>query len=186
MQMAVDLEGHLALEEPRAAEDAMLVRLADRVLDDAGLMVVLAADEEVRGVELTRPAGDRDALEDQMGIEVAEQAILEGPRLRLVAVDGEIATASVGRRHERPLQARREARAATTTKHGGLDGLDDLRRLLIERRLEGLVAFGRDVPRVVDGAAFAGIAPRWRGDALGERGSFEGHGGGRRSGVRNG
>jgi hypothetical protein len=176
VQVAVHREGNLALEQPLLAEDAVLVRLLDRPLEHLRLMVVLAADEEERGVELTRPARDRDALEHQMRIEVDEQAVLEGARLGLVTVDREIPTATVGSRKERPLESRREARPAATAKHRGLDLVDDLARCPVQRLLQRLIATTGDVGVQIDGTTIGRVAPGGGRNALGQYGLGERHG----------
>jgi hypothetical protein len=75
VHVAVDLEraavgGGRSVEQAIAAEDAVRVRLLDGILDDAGLVVVLTADEDVGGLDPARVAGDGDALEHEVRIEV--------------------------------------------------------------------------------------------------------------------
>src|SRR5205085_1179898 len=92
----------LRAEDPPLSEDLVLVGLLDRLLEDLGLAVVLAADEDVRDVALRRDRGDRNPLEHLVRVE-AEVAILERPRLRLIEVDREVVQPALLLRDERPL-----------------------------------------------------------------------------------
>ena len=181
VQEAVHAERARTAHEAALAEDAAGVRLLDRLFHHLGLVVVLAADEEVRGVELARVARDRDAFEDQVRIEVAEQAILEGAGLGFIAVDAEVAVPrAVVLRKERPLEPRREARTAASADDRFLDELDHLGRLHVERLGERRVAAGRLVLLERDGGTCGGAAiadaGNAAGDALGEDGFSESHG----------
>jgi hypothetical protein len=65
----------------------VVVGLFDGVLEDLGLVVVLAADEDVGLFEAAGVAGDGDAFEHEVGVEVHEEAVFEGAGLGLVGVD---------------------------------------------------------------------------------------------------
>jgi len=184
VEVAVDGELALAVHQPLLAEDALGVSLLDRLLDDLGLVVVLAANEEVRGIELTGVARDRDALEDDVRVVVAEQPILEGSGLGLVAVDGEVAATAVHGRKERPLEAAGKTRAATAAQIRVLNEVDDVGGRHVERLLERLVAASGDELVDPHGLAGLGVAPRKGGDALGQDGFSDGHGGIRLSALR--
>src|SRR6478735_519206 len=67
-------------------------------------------------------------LDELVGIELHEEAILEGAGLALVAVDDDVAGEDA-RRAEAPLHATREAGATTAQQLGRLDLVVDLARL---------------------------------------------------------
>jgi len=70
-----------------------------------------------------------------------EQAVLEGPRLRLVGVVDQIDRAMAVPRHEAPLGAGGEAGAAAAPQARLLDLLGDLLRChLLQRLVQGAVA----------------------------------------------
>src|SRR6185503_9835434 len=92
-----------------------------------------------------RVAGDEDALDELMRIALHEDSVLVRARLRLVAVDDEVAGEDTGRA-EPPLDAGREAGAAAAEEAGRLHLLDDLRRRLAQRGAQAFVAARRVVP----------------------------------------
>src|SRR5262249_52744439 len=104
-----------------------LVGLIDRGLEPLALADELAADIDVAGMRVHREARDQAALDQEMRIMPHDLAVLAGAGLGFVGVDDEIARTTVGRflRHERPLQAGREARPAAATQAGGLHLVDD-------------------------------------------------------------
>ena len=112
-----------------------------------------------------------------MRVEIAEQAVLEGARLGLVAVDRQVAALAVGLGEKRPLQPAGEARPATAAQLRLLDQVDDRLRLGVEGLAERPVAAALDVRVVADSAAVPGIAPRGGRDSLGQHGFGDGHGG---------
>jgi hypothetical protein len=70
--------------------------------------------------------GDQAALDQQMRIVAHDVAVLAGTRFGFIGVDDEIVRAVLHHlRHERPLQPRREARAAAPAQAGRLDLIAD-------------------------------------------------------------
>ena len=72
---------------------------------------------EKDGIRLDRPCGDQHPFEEKMRLSFQIPAVLEGPRLALVPVDGKIARARVVA-HEAPFLARGESGPAKTTQAG--------------------------------------------------------------------
>jgi hypothetical protein len=91
-----------------------LVGLIDRGLQALTLADELAAHIDVAGARAHRETGDEAALDEKMRIVPHDLAVLAGAGLGLVGIDDQIARPPVLRllRHERPLHAGREARAA--------------------------------------------------------------------------
>ena len=88
---AVDV--HVELEaraHDAVAEDAVLVRLLDRPLQDLRRLRVLAADVDVAGVGLHRPAADRAPLDELVRVVLHEEPVLERARLGLVGVADQV------------------------------------------------------------------------------------------------
>src|SRR5690606_3983274 len=132
--------------DPRAldvlAEPARLVRLLQRVLE-AGerLRHELAADVVVAHGRADREARDRHPFDQRVRVVAKDVAVVTGAGLALVGVADEILLPRRVRRHERKLEAGREARSAAPAKARGLDLLDD--RLAVE------LAAQHPLPRLV-------------------------------------
>ena len=159
-----------------------------------GLVVVLAADEDVRLAQLAGVAADRDALEDEVGVKVHQEPVFEGARLALVGVDREVAFFDIGvgagvavvghfgavveldGGQKGPLEAGGEAGPAAAAEHGGFDLAGDLAGLHAQGLAEALVAAACHVLVVGDDVAVLDPAERWGGDvfeaASGGRGCF--------------
>ena len=104
----------------------------------------LAADVQEALRQADRVAGDEAALDQLVGIELHEEAVLVRTRLALVAVDDEVARPHpLGR--QPPLDAGGEAGAATAEDGGRADLLVDRLRRPAERGPQTLVAVGGEV-----------------------------------------
>lgn len=180
-----------AVQKAFAAEDALGVGVLDGFFGDVGLVVVFAADEDEGGLEAAGVAGDGDAFELEVGVEVEEESVLEGAGFGFIGVDGEVALAGVARfavgggcdfGEEGPLEAGGEACAAAAAELGLFDFFDDGLRGHRQGFAEGGVTAGFDVLVIGDGVAILFLAVGEGGDACGEGGlaGFEGggHGGG--------
>ncbi len=75
----------------------------------------LAAQVDERMVAADRARRDRDALNEDVRVAHDERDVLAGARLGLVGVHHEVAGTAVGRGQEGPLEAGREACAATAS-----------------------------------------------------------------------
>ena len=104
-----------------------LISLIDRSLQMLPLPDEFAADIDVTRMRAHGETRQQAALDEQMRIVPHDLAILAGAGLRLVGIDDEIAGTPVGvvLRHERPLHAGRESRAATAAQAGRLHLVDD-------------------------------------------------------------
>src|SRR5690606_12756255 len=98
-------------------------------------------------------AGDGHALDHRVRVVAQDVAVLAGARLGLVRVAQDVLLARRIARHEAPLQAGREAGAATAAQARLLDHLDDLLRrdLLGEDLAPGGVTAGLEVVLVGPG-----------------------------------
>src|SRR5690554_1987411 len=120
-----------------------------------GLVVELATQVVVGDRRTGGIAGDRHALDHRVRVVAQDVAILRGARLRFVGVAQDVLL-HVALGHEAPLQAGREARAATAAQARLLDHLDDVGRrdLLGQDPAQRLVATGLEVvivrPRLVE------------------------------------
>src|SRR3989454_3189890 len=129
---------HLEVEagaEDVPPEETLRARLGDRLLQHAPAARELAADVDVGGVAADRVRGDDDALEELVGVVLDDLAVLEGARLALVGVDGEIDGLLALLGQEAPLHAGREAGAAPPAEVRGLHHLDQLLGLAGRERL---------------------------------------------------
>ena len=93
---------------------------------------VLAAQVDVGRARADGVAGDDQPFDELMRVALDDLPVLEGAGLALVAVAGEVASASGPRlRHEAPLHAGAEAGAAAAAQTGGLDFLDAPRCVML-------------------------------------------------------
>ncbi len=116
---------HLEVEgtpENALSEISAGICLVDRLLNPSGWFRILAADVDERMVNLVGDGGDDDPFDHLVGIALEELAILEGPGLRLIAVDDQVGGS--GGRQKAPLQAGRESGAAPPQKTRALDHFD--------------------------------------------------------------
>ena len=118
------------------AEEPRFVSLVDRRLQALALADELAADIDVAGVGGHREAGDQAALGQEVRVMPHDLAVLAGAGLGLVGVDHEVMRPAVRLlRHERPLEAGREAGAAAPALPRRLHFIDDRVAALREDRL---------------------------------------------------
>src|SRR5690606_17958368 len=125
------------------AEPAGLVRLLDRVLEARErLGHELAADVVVADGRADRVACDRHALDQRVRVVAQNVAVMARAGFALVGVADEVLLPGRVRRHERELEAGREARAASAAETRRLDLLDDLGavELAVQHSLPRLVA----------------------------------------------
>jgi len=108
------------------ADETGGARFVERFLEafvdfpDFAVHIVVAA------VGAHREGGDRHAFDHRVRIEPHDVAVLERSRFAFVRIANHVFVTRKRARHERPLQARREASAAATTQDGFLDLADDL------------------------------------------------------------
>ncbi len=107
------------------ADDAGVFQRRDLAAEDFedGGIFVAHVDEGALGLD--GPCGDQHALKKEVRRTLQIVAVLEGPRLALVTVDGQVARTGV-RADKAPLLAGREARTAKTAKPGSENGLLNL------------------------------------------------------------
>ena len=113
-----------------AAEDvrpqvAGLVRFGDRGVEDVGLEVVLAADEDEGVAGVGGEGGDRDPLDQLVRVALHQLAVLEGAGLGLVGVAAEV-LGHFAAGQEGGLFAHREAGAAAPAQARVFELLEDL------------------------------------------------------------
>src|SRR6185312_10850088 len=118
------------LEVPVGAEDVgpevtRLVGFGDRGVEDVGLRVVLAADEDEGVAGVGGERGDRDPLDQLVRVALHQLAVLEGARLGLVGVAAEV-LGHFAAGQERGLFAHREAGAAAAAQARVFELLEDL------------------------------------------------------------
>lgn len=99
---AVSTPARVLAEEPR------LVRLVDRLLDVARLLVELAPNVDVRCGCVHGPPGNEATFDELMGVAAHDLAVLAGAWLAFVGVDDEVARSWVllpaGFVHKRPFE----------------------------------------------------------------------------------
>ncbi|SST07631.1 Uncharacterised protein [Acinetobacter baumannii] len=120
------------LEIEAAAEDVLAEQagglgFVDGAVEVARRVDVFAAQEDVAAVGLQRARGNQHAFHQQVRQLLHEHAVLPGVRLHLVRVAQQVADVQrLVLRHQAPLHAGGEARAAAALEAGVLDGLDDV------------------------------------------------------------
>ena len=124
--MKVDIEGPAAAARI-PADEARVVSFVDRRLEPNCLVVELTPDVDVGDMSAHREPGEQAALDQLVWIVAHHVPVLTGAGLALVGVDDEImwAVGALLLRHERPLQAGREAGAAAPAELRGLDLIRD-------------------------------------------------------------
>ncbi len=118
------------LEVAVAAEDvrpqvARLIRFGDRGVEDVGLLVVLAADEDEGVAGVGGEGGDRDPLDQLVRVALHQLAVLEGAGLGLIRVAAEV-LGHLAAGQEGGLFAHRESGAAAAAQAGVFELLEDL------------------------------------------------------------
>ena len=101
--------------DAQVAEHAGFGRLAHSLQQAAVHVGDLAAQVDERVVAADRARRDRDSLNENVRVAHDERDVLAGARLGLVGVHHEVAGTAVGRGQEGPLEAGREACAATAS-----------------------------------------------------------------------
>ncbi|GJD83145.1 hypothetical protein HPGCJGGD_1008 [Methylobacterium haplocladii] len=120
----VDVEG--VAVDVVLADELGRVGLVDRALQRVLLGNVFTADVDVAGMRRHREGGDQAALDQEVRIVPHDLSVLAGAGLRFVGIDDEIVRPPVRLlRHERPLQAGREAGATAAAQAGALHLVDD-------------------------------------------------------------
>ncbi|MNY09041.1 hypothetical protein D3C86_1419320 [compost metagenome] len=108
------------------AEQARIVTFVDGCLQRLTLAHIFAANVDIGRMRTHGETGDHAAFDQRMRIVAQDFAVLAGAGLGFVGVDDEIMrTTVIFLRHEGPLETRREASAAATTKAGSLHLVDD-------------------------------------------------------------
>ena len=128
---------HVNLQVVAGAEDVLAekvlrARLVEGFVQELRALRHLAADVEVGELHVVRPAGENHALDELVRVLVDDLAVLERAWLGLVGVTNEVDGLAGLAVHERPLDARAEARATATAQTGGLHVLA---HLLLRRKL---------------------------------------------------
>jgi hypothetical protein len=152
---------HVELEagaEDAVPEDALLVGLADGVLQDGGSLGVLAADIDVAGLGVDRVAADGAPFDELVRVELHQQAVLERARLGLVRVADQILGLVFPLGDEAPLQAGGEAGAAAPAQARLLHLVDDRVGLHLEGLFQALVAAVLAVAADGQGVGVADVA----------------------------
>ena len=109
-----------------ATDEAGGVGLVDGLVEDDGLVEVLATDVDVGGAGAHGVTSEEAALDELVRVLPHDLAVLAGAGLGLVGVDDEEGGPAVGLLgHEGPLEAGGEAGAAAAAEAGVLDLLDD-------------------------------------------------------------
>ena len=175
VQVTFDGEVGLPAEQPLRAEDPCFIGFADRLFHDPGLVPILAANKEVRGIEFARPACDGDSFDDLMWVVVNEEPVLEGSRLSLITVNREVPPAAVDFGQEPPLDAAREPGTASTAELRVLDALNDIGGLHRDGLAKRLVSAGAAVLLHRDQCSFGRVAPRPGRNAFGQNRLIQKH-----------
>src|SRR5215207_6656658 len=153
--MQHDLEVEAGAEDV-LPDEALVVRVGDRLTEPLGTQTELTAQVDERGVALDRERRDDHALDHLVRIALDEHVVLEGGRLAFVAVHREVAREDI-LRQERPLLPGAEARAAAATearrRHLGDDVLGRHAERLLQTLVRAVADRGVDGPRVVGALA---------------------------------
>ncbi len=142
----VQLEAEVRTEQlvtQKARGARFFQRFFETLVDFEDLAVdVVVADADAHGI-----GRDRHAFNHDVRIETQDVAVLERTGFAFVRVADEVLLAREGARHEAPLQAGREARAAAAAQTGRLDLGDHVFRLHAGGQdfLQGFVAATLDV-----------------------------------------
>ncbi len=112
----MDVEVEVPAVDVVLADQLGRVGLIDRRLQPLALADELAAHVDVSGVRPHGEGREQAALDQMVRIVPHDLAVLAGAGLRFVAVDDEVGRAGIVLRHERPLEAGREAGAAATAQ----------------------------------------------------------------------
>src|SRR5690606_12757833 len=109
------------------------VRFLDGPAEDLRRFEELATDVDVDVLRPDRVGGNQRALDELVRRPPDQLTVLEGARLGFVRVDQEVVRLAVVLRHEAPLHAGREARAAAAAQPALLDDIDDRVPVHLER-----------------------------------------------------
>ena len=122
------------------AEKSARVGLVDRALEHVLHVEELAADVDVGDLRADRVAGDRAPFDQQVRIALHQQVILEGARLALVGVAGDVLGFGDFLSTNCHFMPGRKPGAAAAAQAGRLDDLDHLIGRLRQRLLQPVVA----------------------------------------------
>ena len=111
----VQLEAAVGAED-LVAEIAGGARFLERFLEALVDLEDLAVDVVVGDLRAHRVRRDRHPFDDDVRVEHQDVAVLAGARLAFVGIADEVLRARELARHEAPLQAGREARAAAAAQ----------------------------------------------------------------------
>ena len=164
--MQPEVEVELTAENP-IAQVLPSGSLGNRAFQCPEGLEILPAQEYVRAFRADRIRRDDDSLDQEMGIEGHQVAVLERPRFHFIRIADQVLRTRAGGvslRHETPLDPGREAGTAPAAQVRILDQFDDLFRRHRCQRLAraGIAAAGLVSVDVDDLAA---VLP----DAFGER-----------------
>ena len=104
-------------------------------------------------VAIDSARGDRNTLNQNVGIRHNRRDVLTGSRFRFIGINHQITRKSIIGWKERPLQARGESSTTTASQAGGLNGLNDLGRLhgvgLLQAFVTASAQVGLQGPRAI-------------------------------------
>ena len=106
--MGEEFEAEIGAEDV-LSEQAGFAGLGERLFETLIDVEDLAVDVVVAPLAAHRVGGDGHAFDHRMGVVAQDVAVLEGARLALVGVAGEVLGTGEGARHEAPLEAGGEA-----------------------------------------------------------------------------
>ncbi len=119
---------------------AALVSFANRRFHNVQHIAIFAADIDVSVMRIDGTARDGDAFDQLVRVHFHQRAVFTSPRLRLVGVTDYVFGLRRILRHERPLQASREACSAAAAQAGFLDLVNNrFRGHLLQRFIQRLV-----------------------------------------------
>ena len=136
--MKGNIEVEVAAEDP-LAEKTIAVRLLDSFEEPPVGEDEFPANVDVGVVNPDRLATDDDSIEEQVGVLLHQNSVLEGARFRFVGVDHQVLRLVGVLRNEGPLDPGRESRSATAAKIGGLHQIDEGIRVLV---FDGILCLG--------------------------------------------
>jgi hypothetical protein len=165
----LDVEREAAAQDV-VAQDAVLARLLDRLLEAQDRERVLCADVHDAPGGTGDVARDEHSLEQRVRVRLDLVAVHVGARVALVRVADQVLLGARRLGQELPFVAGQEPRPAAAAQLGRLDLLDDGARVLVDQDLvQGLVAADRDVLLDVVGVDQAAVAQHDLGLAVEER-----------------
>lgn len=161
-------EPHFEMErvlraQHRSADHSGGFGLQDRALERAMGMRVFRAQVDIATGRPDRDRGDRHALDHQIGVAFEQHAVGEGAAITLVGIADDVFLLCPGVVDRLPLDAGREAGAATAAQARRLHRLDDLAAGERQRLLQSLEAA---MGAVIRDREWIGDADALEGEAL--------------------